>query len=165
MSLSSNYSRTQFNSFQCKGGPPCQYCIKTKRKCVPQSIVSRTDVVFVSVPAHSPGADEPAAAPPHPTPRTCPRVREDNLSLFLNNFFSHFLVRNDFGATLDLGTIISQFQKSPSLYHASIAVGALDMSRRPLSHIKSKDAALSALTAYHTSITIFQTEIEGKNVC
>jgi hypothetical protein len=122
-------------------------------------------VVFVSVPAHSPGADEPAAAPPHPTPRTCPKVREDNLSLFLNNFFSHFLVRNDFGATLDLGTIISQFQKSPSLYHASIAVGALDMSRRPLSHIKSKDAALSALTAYHTSITIFQTEIEGKNVC
>jgi hypothetical protein len=122
-------------------------------------------VVFVSVPAHSPGADEPAAAPPHPTPRTCPKVREDNLSLFLNNFFSHFLVRNYFGATLDLGTIISQFQKSPSLYHASIAVGALDMSRRPLSHIKSKDAALSALTAYHTSITIFQTEIEGKNVC
>jgi hypothetical protein len=122
-------------------------------------------VVFVSVPAHSPGADEPAAAPPHPTPRICPKVREDNLSLFSNNFFSHFLVRNDFGATLDLGTIISQFQKSPSLYHASIAVGALDMSRRLLSHIKSKDAALSALTAYHTSITIFQTEIEGKNVC
>jgi hypothetical protein len=122
-------------------------------------------VVFVSVPAHSPGADQPAAAPPHPTPRICPKVPEDNLSLFSNNFFSHFLVRNDFGATLDLGTIISQSQKSPSLYHASIAVGALDMSRRPLSHIKSKDAALSALTAYHTSITIFQTEIEGKNVC
>jgi hypothetical protein len=122
-------------------------------------------VVFVSVPAHSPGADEPAATPPNPTPRICPKVQEDNLSLFSNNFFSHFLVRNDFGATLDLGTIISQFQKSPSLYHASIAVGALDMSRRPLAHIKSKDAALSALTAYHTSITIFQTEIEGKNVC
>jgi hypothetical protein len=94
----------------------------------------------------------------------CPKVKDDNVSLFINHFFSNFLVRNDFGGTLDHSTMISEFQNSPSLYHASIAVGALDMSRRPISFssIKSRDAAMSSTMAYVTSLTQLHAEIEGE---
>lgn len=62
---------------------------------------------------------------------------------------------------MDLGTIISEFQRSPSMYHASIALGALDLSRRPVPTLppERKDAAVEAFTAYHTSIAKLKAEI------
>ena len=62
---------------------------------------------------------------------------------------------------MDLGTIISEFQRSPSMYHASIALGALDLSRRPVPTLppERKDAAVGAFTAYHTSIAKLKAEI------
>lgn len=51
------------------------------------------------------------------------------------------------------------------MYHASIALGALDLSRRPVPilPLERKDAAVGALTAYHTSIARLKTEIVSNN--
>lgn len=51
------------------------------------------------------------------------------------------------------------------MYHASIALGALDLSRRPVPilPLEGKDAAVGALTAYHTSITKLKAEIVSNN--
>jgi hypothetical protein len=95
-------------------------------------------------------------------PRICPKVSEGSSALLVKHFFSGFLARNDFGGHLDLGTITSEFQRSPSMYHASIALGALDLSRRPAPTIspgRRKDAAVGAFTAYHTSIAKLKAEI------
>jgi hypothetical protein len=124
-------------------------------------------VVFVNVSSSAPskGRSSPSAVIPPLAPRLCSKVPEANLSLFIKHFFSVFLVRNNFGGALDVGSIISQFQNSPSLYHASIAVGALDLSRNLLLSLATdrKDTALGALTAYRTSITTFQSDIMRKD--
>ncbi|KAJ5633161.1 hypothetical protein N7490_009500 [Penicillium lividum] len=51
------------------------------------------------------------------------------------------------------------------MYHASIALGALDLSRRPVPilPLERKDAAVGALTAYHTSIARLKAEIVSDN--
>ncbi|KAF7181001.1 hypothetical protein CNMCM7691_000130 [Aspergillus felis] len=61
---------------------------------------------------------------------------------------------------------MSEFQRSPSMYHASIALGALDLSRKALLTIplERRDAAVGALTAYHTSIGQLKTEIVSNSV-
>jgi hypothetical protein len=98
--------------------------------------------------------------------RLCPKVSEGSSALFAKHFFSGFLARNDFGGHLDLATVISEFQRSPSMYHASIALGALDLSRRSVSTTlppERKDAAVGAFTAYHTSIAKLKAEILSNN--
>ncbi|GIJ92138.1 hypothetical protein Asppvi_011114 [Aspergillus pseudoviridinutans] len=61
---------------------------------------------------------------------------------------------------------MSEFQRSPSMYHASTALGALDLSRKALLTIplERRDAAVGALTAYHTSIGQLKTEIVSNSV-
>ncbi|KAH1597687.1 hypothetical protein KXX16_009425 [Aspergillus fumigatus] len=61
---------------------------------------------------------------------------------------------------------MSGFQRSPSMYHASIALGALDLSRKTLLAIplERKDAAVGAITAYHTSISELKIEIVSNSV-
>jgi hypothetical protein len=61
---------------------------------------------------------------------------------------------------------MSEFQRSPSMYHASIALGALDLSRKKLLTVplERRDAAVGALTAYHTSIAQLKTEIVSNSV-
>jgi hypothetical protein len=97
--------------------------------------------------------------------RLCPKVPEGSPDLFIKHFFSGFLARNDFGGHLDLGTIISEFQRSPSMYHASIALGALDLSRMPMRNLppERKNAAVGAFTAYNTSIAKLKAEILSNN--
>lgn len=122
-------------------------------------------MVFVSVSAASKSTETLSVVTPPPAPKLCLKVQEGNIPRFINHFFSEFLVRNDVGRAWDLSNIIPQFQNSPSLYYASIAVGALDMSGRGLlpSSIESKHTNMNALTAYHTSITKFQIEMANKN--
>lgn len=52
------------------------------------------------------------------------------------------------------------------MYHASIALGALDLSRKTLLTIplERKDAAVGAITAYHTSISELKIEIVSNSV-
>ncbi|GAQ09186.1 hypothetical protein ALT_6507 [Aspergillus lentulus] len=52
------------------------------------------------------------------------------------------------------------------MYHASIALGALDLSRKTLLTLplERRDAAVGALTAYHTSIAQLKTEILSNSV-
>ncbi|KAH1752918.1 hypothetical protein KXV78_008448 [Aspergillus fumigatus] len=61
---------------------------------------------------------------------------------------------------------MSGFQRSPSMYHASIALGALDLSRKTLLAIplERKDAAVGAITAYHTSISELKIEMVSNSV-
>ncbi|GFF97656.1 hypothetical protein IFM53868_09276 [Aspergillus udagawae] len=146
---------------KCEGGPPCRYCIKRKQQCVPQEIQPQASLVFVNVSAPSKRSHCLSPATSLPVLRLCPKVSEGSPTLFVKHFFSDFLARNDFGGPLDLGTVISEFQRSPSLYQASIALGALDLSKRPLltMPLGRKDASVGALTAYHTSIAQLKDEI------
>lgn len=51
------------------------------------------------------------------------------------------------------------------MYYASIALGALDLSRRPVQTLplERKDAAVEAFSAYHTSIAKLKAEIVSNN--
>jgi hypothetical protein len=123
-------------------------------------------LVFVHISEPSKGQDNLSKVDHLSALKLCPSIPEDKLSLFTKHFFSDFLVRNDFGTGLDFGTIVSQFQKTPSLYHATIAVGALDLSKKQLvsSARGGKDAAVAPFVAYHTSISEFQNEIVSKSL-
>jgi len=83
------------------------------------------------------------------------------ISQFTNHFFTTFLVKNDFaGVKLDLETIITEFQSTPSFYHAAVAVGAIDLGYPLPSSLSPKGAAmLEAIKAYRASIVEFQKEI------
>jgi hypothetical protein len=85
---------------------------------------------------------------------------------FIKQFFSGFMVRNDLDGELDLDTITSSFQKSPSLYNAVLALGASDASRGSgsASFENGKVSMSFALKAYRTSIVKFQEEIANKSV-
>jgi hypothetical protein len=86
-------------------------------------------------------------------------------SRFVDHFFSAFLVRNDFACgALDLDTIIYEFQRSPSLFQASIAVGALDLRNSSTKPGERKEAELIALTSYRASINKFQDEIQATQI-
>jgi hypothetical protein len=87
-------------------------------------------------------------------------VPQDTISQFENHFFTTFLVRNDFaGVNLDFDTITSQFQSTPSLHHAAIAVGAINLA--PSSVIQKSTTRLGALNSYRASISEFQREIQS----
>lgn len=70
---------------------------------------------------------------------------------------------NNFGRSWNFNDIRTRIQKTSSLYHAITAVGALDLSRKPLSYIQTKEATMKAITAYNISITQFQLEIDRKD--
>ncbi|KAH1435384.1 hypothetical protein KXX32_008714 [Aspergillus fumigatus] len=159
-------TRSAHCSHPCAGGPPCGYCISKKQQCVPQAVQPKASVVFVNVTAASKRTD--CLSPPTHLPRLrlCPKILEGISAIFAKHFFSDFVARNDFGGPLDLGSIMSGFQRSPSMYHASIALGALDLSRKTLLAIplERKDAAVGAITAYHTSISELKIEIVSNSV-
>ena len=102
----------------------------------------------------------------HHNPTLSSRPLQNTASRSTNHFFAAFLLRNDFaGVSLDLDTITSQFQSTPSLYHASIAVGALDISNTfTYSTSEKKAARLEALTSYRASVINFQTEIQCTSI-
>lgn len=100
-------------------------------------------------------------SPPDPERNVC--TLQDK---FIKQFFSGFMVRNEFGGELDLDTISSSFQKSPSLYNVILALGASDASRgyglAPLQN--GKQLMSFAFKAYRTSIVKFREEIANKSV-
>lgn len=83
-------------------------------------------------------------------------TRDGSSDQFINHFFTSFIARNGFGVDIDLTTIISQFQHSSSLYHVSVAVGALDLSMQN----PSKKSTFHALQSYRASVTNFQSELQ-----
>ena len=154
---------------QCEGGTPCLYCLRKKQECIPQAAAARLDAVFVNTSSlASEGivaslSDKGVKNRPTTPSSMAPQHK---LNLFIRHFFSGFLVENEFGGSLDLDTITAHFQSSSSLYHASIAVGALDLSRKThlCSAVELKDARVGALTAYRTSISSFRKDIETEGV-
>ena len=148
--------------FQCEGGPPCMYCTKRGFKCTPQVTINHAGLFFINQAPGARGFDGSHFGTHHPTPVLCSSIAQDTTSRFTNHFFSGFLVRNDFAVgPLDLDTITSQFQSTASLYHASIAVGALDYANAvPSFGIEKRAAKMKALDSYRTSVVKFQTEIQ-----
>jgi hypothetical protein len=140
---------------QCEGGSPCLYCRRRKFTCAPQFTESQPSLIFVN--------QAPVVDIEQPPSTLWPNVPQDTISRFANHFFTTFLVHNDFaGASLDLDAIKSQFQSTPSFYHAAIAVGALDLgSPHPSSIVRKGTSRLEALNAYRASIVEFQKEIQG----
>ncbi|EPE33622.1 hypothetical protein GLAREA_06635 [Glarea lozoyensis ATCC 20868] len=90
------------------------------------------------------------------------QITQDVSQNFISHFFTEYLIRNDFASgSLDLDAIISNFQISPSLYYVLLAVGALDMSKNPLSSPAArKSATTAALTSYQKSISSFRTDLQ-----
>jgi hypothetical protein len=113
-------------------------------------------VIFVS--------QAPVVVVKYPPSSLCPSVPQDTVTRCGHHFFTTFLARNDFtGGTLDLDTIRSQFQSIPSLYHAAIAVGAIDLRcSLPPSVLHKRTTRLEALNSYRASIIEFQKEIQCK---
>ena len=101
----------------------------------------------------------------HPVLELATNISQDVSCRFIHHFFSTFLVRNDFACgALDLDTIIYQFQRSPSLYQASIAVGALDVGNSSATAGERKATKLIALMSYRASINEFQVEIQATQI-
>ena len=138
---------------QCEGGSPCLYCRRRNFTCTPQSTQSHSSLVFVN---------QAFSVETEKSPLILLRsVPQDTMSQFTNHFFTTFLVKNDFGGEkLDLETIITEFQSTPSFYHAAVAVGAIDLGNPSACSTSPKGTArLGAITAYRASIVEFQKEI------
>ena len=160
-----HFTALNSNLIQCEGGSPCLYCLKKKQKCVPQAAAAVSEAVFVNTSSLPPGGIDVSLRGKgiqKRTPKLCSNVPQDKSCSFMRYFFSGFLVRNDFGGPLDLDSITAHSRSSSSLYHASIAVGALDLSRKTYlcSAAELKDARMGALTAYRSSISSFQKDLE-----
>lgn len=150
---------------KCEGGLPCVNCLKKDRKCIPHTISTKTRAVFVNLSAPVGQSDRLSVIPSLPQPRSNPSASHDK---FFRHFFSGFLIKNNLGMELDLDTIVSGFQSSPSLYNAILALGASEMSKtlsrstgEKQSNMKSTSVALEA---YRTSVVKFQAEIDNKSV-
>jgi len=160
------------NPLQCEGGSPCVYCTKKKIECITQDARGSPVPVFVNRTQDTNMSRDSSVA--STSRQTAALEIHENVSLnptarVIANFFSVYLVRNDFTAgALNLDAIVSQFQKSSSLYHAVAAVGALDLvstTRSKPSPVEEKRAArLEALTSYRNSVTCFRTEIQDPSV-
>jgi hypothetical protein len=142
------YSFVRFLPLQCNGPVPCLYCRKKKVACLPQVGVRSTDIVFVDT--------KPVPAPQDISPGAT--------DIALLQFFTVFLNRNDFAGThFDTEAIISSFQASQSLYHATLAIGSLDL-RSTSSRAERKAITTKALQSYQASISAFKSEIKSSDL-
>ncbi|KAK0110175.1 hypothetical protein ONS95_002826 [Cadophora gregata] len=151
---------------KCEGGSPCAYCMKKKITCVPPAPSKRTGVVFVNkAPSQNfvTNSEQIILDQQLVIPKVVDRLQSAD---FIARFFSVFIVRNDFsGGSLDMDAIVTNFQYSPSLYHAAVAVGALDASKHALPPAKERRVAtVAALSSYKTSLVAFQEEIQRRDI-
>lgn len=140
---------------KCAGPSPCLYCKKKKIKCFPQASEPSTNVVFVNTRARpDPGAAQVSRG-----------VRPTGQDAALTQFFTVFITRNDFsGGDLDMNAIVSCFQHSSSLYHAALAIGALDLRSISSSPSDRRVVTAIALISYQISITNFSLEIQSSDI-
>lgn len=145
------------NEDQCEGGRPCNYCTKKDIDCVSQASKTQQGLVILN---KTPNEDQEVIVQKSQNHvLDCRRLyAKDRSQHCVNQFFTSYVANNEFGVSIDLDTIIYQFQSSPSLYHAIVAIGALDLSSKKVSQQEFDD--LVAIRAYRTSVVNFQTEIE-----
>lgn len=141
--------------------------MKKKIACVPPAPAKGTGVVFVNTAGSqiSPSS-ECQTAILNQSLVIPQKLQRPQASKFIAYFFSVFIIRNDFsGGSLDMDAIIANFQSSPSLYHAAVAVGALDASKKLLSPAaERRSATVAALSSYKTSLVAFQQEIQQRDI-
>lgn len=138
------------------------YCTKKEISCIPQAAKTRQLVILNHTPPESSRENTPVSGYSQSPSLHIDRVYSKDVSnQFINHFFVTFMINNGLGVMIDTDAIISQFQSSPSLYHASIAVGALDLSRRH--HLHQPNASVLALKSYRTSVINFQSELQERD--
>jgi hypothetical protein len=111
---------------QCQGGSPCEYCIRTKKPCVPQAVP--TDMLqFIR------------CTPSQQSSRSVelPMQVDRQADLFYWDYFDLFIKRCEF--TRDFASVtcalLPLIETCLPLREAVIAIGALDASRH--SHVRS----------------------------
>ncbi|KAJ5748989.1 uncharacterized protein N7511_010685 [Penicillium nucicola] len=103
---------------KCDGRSPCERCVRTKKTCVPQ-YQQQPGIKFIHVSGHALSSTIPM------------QVRKHDDAIYLEHFAS-FIQRchfsEEFAATnTDIVTIIGKY---PLILQISIAIGALDASRK-----------------------------------
>jgi len=100
---------------------------------------------------------------PQVIPTISRSMQENTVDKLTKYFFTEFIVKNDFaGGALDLEAVIHAFQTSSSLFHASVAVAALDRSKNHLLTLaERRTASMTALSSYQSSISNIRVEIQG----
>ncbi|CZT12324.1 uncharacterized protein RCO7_09046 [Rhynchosporium graminicola] len=151
---------------KCEGGSPCSYCLKKKVTCIPPPAPKIAGVVFVNDNCSTSSSSKlPSEASEQAViiSKSMPQPESTN---FISYFFTVFIVRNDFsGGRLDRDGIVANFQSSPSLYHAAMAVGALNASKDKFAPAReSRAATVAALSSYKTSLVSFQDEIRDRDI-
>ncbi|RFU34913.1 hypothetical protein B7463_g1372, partial [Scytalidium lignicola] len=138
---------------KCDGGRPCVYCLKKNQECISQGAQRNTDLIFVHNKESRPETNTTSSV-------ICRNVPPDISHQSVKHFFSEFLVTNNFGSELlDLKTL-GAFQSSSSLYHAVLAVGALDLGHKSSTPIlRRRGIMIQALTAYRTSIVAVKNDM------
>ena len=141
--------------------------MKKKIACVPPAPAKSTGVVFVKTPdSYLPTSSKPQKGIARQSLVISKAIQRPQASSFMAYFFNVFIIRNDFsGGSLDMDAIVANFQSSPSLYHAAVAVGALDASKKALSPAgERRSATVAALSSYKTSLVAFQQEIQDRDI-
>ncbi|CAH0047194.1 unnamed protein product [Clonostachys solani] len=139
---------------QCEGGFPCEYCTRTKKQCHPPgSSPRRIEFVIVS---SSTQPDHQILASPAMIPRP-------NDSLYLD-YFALFVERCQFtrGFATVSSDLLPLISSSRPLKHLTLAIGALEASRRGSIHTyRGPDSPqVASFGFYGRSIEAFQKQIQ-----
>jgi hypothetical protein len=135
---------------QCEGGTPCNYCSRTQRTCLPQSLVP-DGYIFVAATQVKRAQTASISSP-----------RPDDDSVYLD-LFAAFLRRCQFTSGFihvdrDLFDLV---HSSPLLQDLALAIGALEASKRascsPL-HVPGR-ARASAFTCYGKALKALREQL------
>lgn len=131
---------------KCQGGPPCEYCIRTNKTCLPQDkLVVKAKFVY--------GSSHVVA---HVSPK--PEVT-------YQEYFSLFMQRCQFNKeSTDLASdLLPLIQTCAPLQEVVTAIGALEASRRATVNSTSKRQApgIVAFQSYGRSTRKLQAELES----
>ncbi|KAG8355340.1 hypothetical protein FVEN_g6776 [Fusarium venenatum] len=141
---------------KCQGGFPCEYCIRTNKTCLPQAVTANK-VKFVRCKTFQ-SSSQVAKPPMHIT------ARPDITYL---DYFDLFMQRCQFtkGSTNLASDLLPLLQSCAPLREVTIAIGALEASRRATVHIGSdRPAPINvAFGSYGRSIQKLQDRLQSSD--
>ncbi|KAL2813956.1 fungal-specific transcription factor domain-containing protein [Aspergillus cavernicola] len=161
---------------KCEGGFPCAYCIQKDTMCVPQQETGYGMTVFV----HQTQRDNFRGAHRNSDWKSMAITNKQNTGVCLMNFirrdqdtcfldcFVSFIQQNMFTMNFPslLPDLLPLIPKSPVLYHAVMAIGALDANRHSPGRVPhgGRTPRVDAISSYHTSLVSLQSCLGQENV-
>ncbi|XEU97497.1 hypothetical protein FSHL1_002783 [Fusarium sambucinum] len=141
---------------KCQGGFPCEYCIRTKKTCLPQAVPANK-VKFVRCRTFQ-SLSQVAKPPMHITPKP---------DITYLDYFDLFMQRCQFtkGSTSLVSDLLPLIHSCAPLGQITMAIGALEASRRPTVKIGSeRPAPLNvAFGSYGRSIQTLQARLQSQD--